>query len=61
MSRHNDQRLTDILAAAAAIADHITRGERAAITNDASTDPATSGPTFLPKAQRGVSPRRGTG
>ena len=27
MSRHNDQRLTDILAAAAAIADHIKRGE----------------------------------
>ncbi|MGH3873295.1 MAG: hypothetical protein ACRDSR_17600 [Pseudonocardiaceae bacterium] len=26
MSRHDDQRLTDILAASAAIADHITRG-----------------------------------
>ncbi len=26
MSRHNDQRLTDILIAAAAIADYITRG-----------------------------------
>ncbi|MGH3840152.1 MAG: HepT-like ribonuclease domain-containing protein [Pseudonocardiaceae bacterium] len=27
MSRHNDQRLNDILASAAAIADHIKRGE----------------------------------
>jgi hypothetical protein len=26
MSRHNDQRLADILAAAAAIADHTRRG-----------------------------------
>ena len=26
MSRHNDQRLADILAAAAAISDHTTRG-----------------------------------